>query len=118
MRCFSSSLFPLPLLCLTRPAERNREVTGKFYLVMLTVKVNMESDYGLLPHGSKVRDKFLEKAVVGQWLQDVHLEAHVLDTQYWAVDHLSMPEVMGTLAKVTDKIFYTKSLQPRVGTPE
>ena len=99
----------LPLLRLTRLAELNREVIGKFYPATLAVKEHLEAEHGLLPYGSKIRDKFLAKAVVGEWLQDVHLAAYVLDPEYWDVDHLSMPEVMGAFARAIDKVFFHKT---------
>lgn len=99
----------LPLLRLIRLAELNREVIGKFYPAMLAVKGHLESEHDLLPYGSKIKAKFLEKAVLGEWLQDVHLAAYVLDPEYWDVDHLTMPEVMGSFARVIDKIFFHKT---------
>ena len=97
------------MLRLTRLAELNREVIGKFYPATLAVKEHLEAEHGLLPYGSKIRDKFLAKAVVGEWLQDVHLAAYVLDPECWDVDRLSMPEVMGAFARAIDKVFFHKT---------
>ena len=99
----------LPLLRLIRLAELNREVIGKFYPAMLAIKERLQNEHDLLPYGWKIRDKFVFKAVVGEWLQDVHVAAYVLDPEYWDVDHLSMPEVTGSFARVLDKIFFHKT---------
>jgi hypothetical protein len=98
-----------PLLRLIRLAELNREVIGKFYPAMLAAKQRLENEHGLLPYGSKIRDKFVAKAVVGEWLQDVHVAAYVVDPEYWDVNHLSMPEVMGSFARIIDNIFFHKT---------
>ena len=96
----------LPLLRLIRLAELNVQVIGKFYPAMIAVKEHLRANHELLPYGWKIRDKFEAKANLGQWLQNIHLAAYVLDPEYWDVDHLAVPDAMQAFADCIDKIFH------------
>lgn len=98
----------LPLLRLIRLAELNIQVIGKFYPAMLSIKSHLHAKHNLLPYGWKIRDKFISKAVVGEWLQDIHLAAYVLDPEYWDVDHLNMADAMQAFSDCIEKIFHFK----------
>ena len=98
----------LPLLRLILLAELNIQVIGKFYPAMLSVKSHLHAKHDLLPYGWKIRDKFISKAVVGEWLQDIHLAAYVLDPEYWDVDNLNMADSMQAFSDCIEKNFHFK----------
>ena len=100
----------LPLLRLVRLDELNVQIIGKFYPAVIAEL----SSHELLPYGWKTRDKFEAGANPGQWLQNTHLAAYVLDP-YWDVDHLAVPDATQALADCIDKIFHFRKAPAREG---
>ena len=68
-------------------------------------------------YSHKIVAKIEGKAILGEWLDDVHIAAYVLDPKYWDDAHYTIDngQVMSAFKRTIKKVFHFMQPEPQEG---